>query len=67
MFVRIIILPAAESWIDRPVINLPMLVEVAHIAEPVAKVTTAPSKMILRPHISESFAYTGVAAALERR
>jgi hypothetical protein len=67
MFVRIIIPPAAEPWIDRLVISLPMLVEVAHIAEPAVKVTTAPSKMILRPQRSESFAHTGVVAALDRR
>ena len=65
--VRIIIPPAAEPWIERPVINLLMLVDVAHIAEPAEKVTTAASKRIFRPQISESLAHTGVAAALGKR
>jgi len=62
-----IIPPAAEPWIERPVINDPMVFDVAQIVDPAAKVTTAPSKMIFRPQISESLAHTGVAAALDRR
>ena len=67
ILVRMIIPPAAEPWIERPVIKDPMVVDVAHVADPTAKVTTAPSKMIFRPQISESFAQTGVAAALDKR
>ena len=67
IFVRMIIPPAAEPWIERPVIKDPMVVDVAQVADPAAKVTTAPSKMIFRPQISESFAQTGVAAAPDKR
>lgn len=67
ILVRIIIPPAAEPWIERPAIRLPILVDVAHIAEPAEKVATAASKMTFRPQMSESLAHTGVAAALDNR
>lgn len=52
---------------ERPVISTPILLDAAHTAEPTAKVTTATSKMIFRPQISESLAQTGVAAAVDNR
>ena len=67
MLVRIIIPPAAQPWIERPVIKVPILVDVAQAAEPAAKITTDTRRMIFRPQISDSLAHTGVAAALDRR
>jgi hypothetical protein len=52
---------------ERPEINLPVLVAEAHIAEPTKNVATATRRIIFLPQMSESFAQTGVAAALARR
>lgn len=52
---------------ERPAINLPVLIDDAHIAEPTKNVATPARRIILRPQISDSFAQTGVAAALARR
>jgi hypothetical protein len=49
------------------VIKLVILVADAHITDPVKKVATAARRIIFRPQISESFAHTGVAAALAKR
>lgn len=67
IFVRMIIPPAAVPWIARPVINTVILGETAHITDPTENVTTIVRRIIFRPQISESFAQTGVAAALVRR
>jgi hypothetical protein len=67
IFVRTIIPPAAVPWIERPVINLVILVEDAHMTDPIEKITTLARRIFFRPQISESFAHTGVAAALVKR
>jgi hypothetical protein len=67
MFARTSKPPLPTPWMDRPVINMPMLIDKPAINDPVKKTKFATSRMGLRPNMSEILPQTGVDAVVASR